>query len=995
MGRSLIQGGRVSKVLLFAVGIFLLCVFDAQATHLRAGEITVTRLNCTSRQFRITVTVYTDTGSGVLFGGTQDYLDFGDGSDPDGDGRPGILVPETPHSPLPGYGPEFGTASFSIIHSFPGLGRYTISYVEPNRNEGVLNIDNSVLTTFYIETQIDLTLAGCPNSPKLLIPPIDQACTGATFFHNPGAYDVDGDSLSYELVVPFRDRNTPVSNYRDPNNQSFYSGLNYNQANEAGDGPPTFSINAIDGTLKWDAPGKLGEYNIAFVINEWRKIDGAWVKIGFVRRDMQIIVQDCANERPKLIVPEDVCITAGTTLNETIFGVDNTPNPTNGNLPDHHPVKIEAFSEIFATSFPSRATVSPSPAVFQPSNPPAELEFNWNTTCDHVKDQAYQVVFKISDDPPTGPSLVTFETWRITVVAPPPVLHVPSVDLAKRHADLVWDAYECQNALSMQVWRRVDDTSFTPAECQTGMPENLGFSLIATVPIKDALGVPITSYKDTNGGKGLAVGAIYCYRLVAVFPLPLGGESYVSNEECSEPINADAPVITHVTVDKTGDTDGEITVRWTPPFGIDPIQFPGPYEYRVQRADGTGFLNVSGDPPATISDTSFVDMGLDTHDEQYFYRIILYSPTITEPIPQPIDTSSLASSVWLELNPQKSKIELNWSAVVPWSNQLQSYPMHRIYRGDEGATEAELVLIDSVNVIEEGFVYLDTGKLAPGDTLNGDKIYCYRVMARGGYGNTSIAEPLINFSQINCAQPTDDVPPCTPLIEAFASDCKSFREENECGSNNFTNTIRWSVPEGTCKDDVRSYIIYVASSENGTYVQLAANVRDTFYLDENLSSLARCYRVAAVDRSNNISVLSDPICNDNCPYYELPNVFSPNGDCFNELFSAYGVELNFGENSNCEKPPVDKARCARFVLEVKFTVYNRWGKKVYQFKGFDQSAIPSSDSPPSIYINWDGKDDNGRELAAAVYYYVAEVTFDVVNPEDRVKLLKGWVHLVR
>jgi hypothetical protein len=304
-------------------------------------------------------------------------------------------------------------------------------------------------------------------------------------------------------------------------------------------------------------------------------------------------------------------------------------------------------------------------------------------------------------------------------------------------------------------------------------------------------------------------------------------------------------------------------------------------------------------------------------------------------------------------------------------------------------------LIDSVNVIEEGFVYLDTGKLAPGDSLNGDKIYCYRVMARGGYGNTAIAEPLINFSQINCAQPTDDVPPCTPLIEAFASDCKSFREENECGSNNFTNTIRWSVPEGTCKDDVRSYIIYVASSENGTYVQLAANVRDTFYLDENLSSLARCYRVAAVDRSNNISVLSDPICNDNCPYYELPNVFSPNGDCFNELFSAYGVEINFGENSNCVKPPVDKTRCARFVLEVKFTVYNRWGKKVYQFKGFDQSAIPSSDSPPSIYINWDGKDDNGRELAAAVYYYVAEVTFDVVNPEDRVKLLKGWVHLVR
>jgi hypothetical protein len=991
MGGSLIRWKYGGKILLFAVGIFLLPVLKAQATHLRAGQITVERQNCASRLFRITVTVYTDTGSGVLFGGTQDYLDFGDGSDPDGDGRPGILVPEIPHSPLPGYGPEFGFASFSTIHSFPGPGRYTISYVEPNRNEGVLNIDNSVLTTFYIETQIDLTLASCPNSPRLLIPPIDQACTGVAFFHNPGAYDVDGDSLSYELVVPYRDRNTPVSNYRDPNNQSFYSGLDYSQANEAGDGPPTFSINAIDGTLKWDAPGKLGEYNIAFVINEWRKIDGAWVKIGFVRRDMQIIVEDCNNERPKLIVPEDVCVTAGTTLNETIFGVDNTPNPTNGNLPDHHPVKIEAFSEIFATTFPSRATVSPNPAVFQPSNPPAELDFTWNTTCDHVKDQAYQVVFKISDDPPLGPSLVTFETWRITVVAPPPVLQPATVDLAKRHVDLDWDAYECQNASSMQVWRRVDDTSFTPAECQTGMPEGLGFTLIATVPIKDAQGVPITSYKDTNGGLGLSVGAKYCYRLVAVFPLPLGGESYVSNEECIDPILADAPVITHVTVDKTGATDGEITVRWTPPFDIDPVQFPGPYEYIVQRADGTGFINVS----SQFSGLTFTDQGLDTRGEQYVYRIVLYSPTITEPIPQPIDTSSLASSVWLELNPQKSKIELNWSAIVPWSNQLQSYPMHRIYRGDEGATEAELVLIDSVNVIEDGFVYVDEGKLAPGDSLNGAKIYCYRVMARGGYGNAAIAEPLINFSQINCAQPIDDEDPCPPIPEPFANDCDNFTTEYGCSATNFTNTVRWSIPEGACEDDVRYYIVYVASSENGTYVQLATNVRDTFYLDNNLSSLARCYRIASVDRSNNVSELSDPICNDNCPYYELPNVFSPNGDGCNDIFSAFGVDMPVSENSDCLENPDNLFKCARFIEQVNFTVYNRWGKKVYQFRGFDQSPVPSSDGPPSIYINWDGRDDKGRELATGVYFYVAEVTFIVVNPEDRTKLIKGWVHMVR
>jgi len=889
------RGVPTGFILLFAVGLSFLPVFSAEATHLRAGQITVERISCSSLTFKITVTVYTDTGSPVLFGGEMDVLDFGDGTS--------ILVPETPNTAFPGVA-DVGTASYTVIHAFPGPGLYTISYLEPNRNEGVLNINNSVGTTFYIETQIDLSVLGCDNSPVLMIPPIDQACVGVAFFHNPGAFDPDGDSLSYELVVPFSDRNTPVQNYRDPNDPTFYSGLDYNLANEAGDGPPTFSINPVDGTLKWDAPGKIGEYNIAFVIKEWRRINDVWVEIGFVRRDMQIIVvDDCNNERPELIIPEDTCMVAGTSINKIIYGTD----------PENHPVKIEAFSEIFNFALAmSPATYSPVPGVndFQPSNPPAELEFTWNTICDHVKDQAYQVVFKITDDPPLGPSLVTFETWGIKVVGPAPVWQLPVVDLAKRHVDLEWDAYECQNATSMQIWRRVDDTSFTPDECQTGMPESLGFSLIATVPISN------TTYTDTNEGDGLAVGAKYCYRLVALFPLPSGGESFVSDEICIDPILADAPVITNVTVDKTGDTDGEITIRWTPPFDIDPGQFPGPKEYLLQRVDDTGFINVS----PQFSDTSFMDTGLDTRDRQYFYRVILYSGTASDPTLQPIDTSSLASSVWLDLNPQKSKIELNWSAAAPWSNQLQSYPMHGIYRGDEGATESQLVLIDSVNVIQDGFKYLDEGKLAPGDSLDGSKIYCYRVITRGGYGNPAIEEPLINYSQINCAQPTDSIPPCKPVVAAFVNTCETFVIENGCEATNFTNIVRWNVPQGGCKDDVRSYNVYAASSENGTYVLLATNVRDTVYEDKNIPSLARCYRVAAVDRSDNESELSDPVCNDNCPYYELPNVFSPNGDNCNDLFSAFGVDLHLAENAECPESENNSDKCARFVQRVDFTV---------------------------------------------------------------------------
>jgi len=181
------------KILLALIAFGWTGIHQAMATHLRAGEITVVRENCQSLTFTITITVYTNTGSSVLFGGRvgeDDILEFGDGE--------WILVEEQANTPRPDLGPNVGTASYTISHTYPGPGKYTISYREPNRNQGVLNMDNSVNTRFYIETEIFIDpFLGCNNTPVLLIPPIDQACTGVTFMHNPGAFDPDGDSLSY------------------------------------------------------------------------------------------------------------------------------------------------------------------------------------------------------------------------------------------------------------------------------------------------------------------------------------------------------------------------------------------------------------------------------------------------------------------------------------------------------------------------------------------------------------------------------------------------------------------------------------------------------------------------------------------------------------------------------------------------------------------------------------------------------------------------------
>src|SRR5688572_16960388 len=97
----------LSVILVFAV------CYSGHATHLRAGEITVERVNCNSLTFRITVTVFTNTiNTNVLFGGEDDWLDFGDGNR--------MLIPEQPNVPRPDLGEGIATASFTISYTYSG-----------------------------------------------------------------------------------------------------------------------------------------------------------------------------------------------------------------------------------------------------------------------------------------------------------------------------------------------------------------------------------------------------------------------------------------------------------------------------------------------------------------------------------------------------------------------------------------------------------------------------------------------------------------------------------------------------------------------------------------------------------------------------------------------------------------------------------------------------------------------------------------------------------
>ena len=79
----------------------------------------------------------------------------------------------------------------------------------------------------------------------------------------------------------------------------------------------------------------------------------------------------------------------------------------------------------------------------------------------------------------------------------------------------------------------------------------------------------------------------------------------------------------------------------------------------------------------------------------------------------------------------------------------------------------------------------------------------------------------------------------------------------------------------------------------------------------------------------------------------------------------------------------------RFVKQVEFQVFNRWGgDELFSYSTCDQSE-------PDFLINWNGKDKNGIDLASGTYYYRVVVTFDVLDPSIRTQEFRNWVKIIR
>ncbi|GGK59246.1 hypothetical protein GCM10011405_04180 [Rufibacter glacialis] len=188
--------------------------------------------------------------------------------------------------------PNAQISSFQNIyrfeHTYSGPGTYLVTYVAQSRNMGVVNISNSVSQTFFLQSTLTVDpLLGVNRSPRLRILPLDVAVRNQVFVHNPGAYDPDGDSLSFKLVAPKDFSSNDACGRPIGRDAQGYQGLENFLGRADPSGPAGYALNRNTGQLTWNTPGIIGEFALALVVEEWR--NGRL--IGQVTRDRQLFVR--------------------------------------------------------------------------------------------------------------------------------------------------------------------------------------------------------------------------------------------------------------------------------------------------------------------------------------------------------------------------------------------------------------------------------------------------------------------------------------------------------------------------------------------------------------------------------------------------------------------------------------------------------------------------------------------------------------------------------
>jgi gliding motility-associated-like protein len=120
-----------------------------------------------------------------------------------------------------------------------------------------------------------------------------------------------------------------------------------------------------------------------------------------------------------------------------------------------------------------------------------------------------------------------------------------------------------------------------------------------------------------------------------------------------------------------------------------------------------------------------------------------------------------------------------------------------------------------------------------------------------------------------------------------------------------------------------------------------------------------CYTIVLIATSKQLcrdTTFYKYVCVDSPPVFDIPNVFTPNGDGQNDEFIIHG----------------------KSITEFKCMIFNRWGEKLYEWS--------------DVTKGWNGKiNGNGAEASPGIYYYVITAT----DKKEKNYEQKGFFYLLK
>ena len=219
---------------------------------------------------------------------------------------PGTVIPfscpnqlttcQSPTATVPGY-EEYWYSARVTLPSQCDFWRFSTSIA--TRNPAITNLANPSTTALYLEATLYSAAGTGENpgnsSPCFTIKPILYTYNATPVVYNPGAIDADGDSLTYEMLLP---RDQGIGCYGV--NVAF-STPQFNLTNNPFATGNTFSLNAATGQITFTS-SQSQTANIALLVKQYQN----GVLRGTSMREMQIIALPGTNAPPQVFPPTTV-----------------------------------------------------------------------------------------------------------------------------------------------------------------------------------------------------------------------------------------------------------------------------------------------------------------------------------------------------------------------------------------------------------------------------------------------------------------------------------------------------------------------------------------------------------------------------------------------------------------------------------------------------------------------------------------------------------------